>query len=183
MPGDMFGRETILGGVMSAEASKVTFTTTKAGATTGLGSNLANQGLIMQQLNIEYAQNVTRLYALEDARVYLVAGRTEGKFTVQHVVGPQGLLEGFLKYYGNVCNIGNDVFQIGTVVGCGDTAGAGGGTPSAINLKAPLITSFGLQMQAGNMVMASTLQGMFVSLEIKAAGGNEGILRDINTAP
>lgn len=173
---DMFARETVLGGVMSAEAIRVNFS----------GNGLdpaATKGLIMQQLQLEYKQNITRLYALEDAKVYFVAGRTEGTFTVQHVVGPQGLLSVFIETYGDVCAIGNQVLNLSTTVGCGTTGGKinGDAVPSSVELKAPVISAFGLQMQAGNMVIASTLTGMFVSMEIKEPGGNAGLLRDINT--
>ena len=173
---DMFARETVLGGVMSAEAIRVNFS----------GNNLdpaATKGLIMQQLQLEYKQNITRLYALEDAKVYFVAGRTEGTFTVQHVVGPQGLLSVFIETYGDVCAIGNQVLNLSTTVGCGTTGGKinGDAVPSSVELKAPVISAFGLQMQAGNMVIASTLTGMFVSMEITEPGGNAGLLRDINT--
>ena len=175
---DMFNRETVLGGVMSAEATRVNF------SGTGLDSEVTQKGLIMQQLQVEYKQNVTRLYALEDAKVYFVAGRTEGTFTIQHVIGPQGLLTEFLKSYGDVCKIGNQVLNLSTLVGCGSQGGAIPGSEKAVSkassvvLKAPCITAFGLQMQAGNMVIASTLTGMFVSLEIKEQGGNEGLLID-----
>jgi len=171
---DMFGRETVLGGVMSAEATRINF------------SNVTNNaGLIMQQLQLEYKQNVTRLYALEDAKVYFVAGRTEGVFTVQHVVGPQGLLKAFIEKYGDVCKIGDEVLKVGTFVGCGtsnDVATPKDTKPSSIILKAPVLTAFGLQMQAGNMVIASTLTGMFVSMEIEEAGGNQNLLIDLSTA-
>lgn len=165
---DMFGRETVLGGVMSAEATSVNFTTDSAG--------VQQKGLIMQQLNLQYSQNITRLYALEDSSVYFVAGRTDGSLTIQHVIGPAGLQAAFITAYGDVCNAKGKVFNLSMVTGCG-TAGAKS-TASKITLKNPVITSINLQMQAQNMIIGSGIQGMFVSMEITQGGGNDQLLRN-----
>ena len=163
---DMFGRTTILGGAMSAEATRVTFTQAE-----GISDQ---KGLIMQQLNIQYSQNITRLYALEDAKVYFIAGRTEGSFTVQHVIGPAGLQQEFIKAYGNVCTALGKVFNISMSTGCGDGKSKAG--QSTIRLQNPLITSINLQMQAQNMIIGSGIQGMFVAMDIVAPGGTGNVL-------
>ena len=164
---DMFGRETVLGGVMSSEATRLTFT-----SDTGLDA-----GLIMQQLNIQYAQNVTRLYALEDAKVYFVAGRTDGSLTIQHVIGPAGLQKAFIEAYSDVCKISGKVFNIALTASCG----ASGGGRSAVTLKCPLITAINIQMQAQNMIIGSGITAMFVSLAITENAGS-GLFSGIDTA-
>jgi len=79
---DAFNRTTEYGGSMSADATTMTF----ANITTGF---------IIQQLQINYSQTVSRLYALEDGKVYFVAGQTAGQMTVSHIIGPQGLTTQF----------------------------------------------------------------------------------------
>jgi hypothetical protein len=172
---DMFGRTTILGGAMSAEATRITFS-----GVTGLNTLDKQAGLIMQQLNIQYSQNITRLYALEDAKVYFIAGRTEGSFTIQHVIGPQGLLKSFIEAYGNVCGVLDKVFNISMATGCGTEPTGGNLKQNTIRLQCPLITSINLQMQAQNMIIGSGIQGMFVAMEIVDNSGNGlGVSRDM----
>lgn len=173
---DMFGRETVLGGVMSAEATRLTFSADSAESTgsTSAFSGSIDAGLIMQQLNVQYSQNVTRLYALEDARVYFVAGRTDGNLTIQHVIGPAGLQKAFIEAYSNVCNIKGKVFNLSLAAGC---SVAGNATAqSKIQLKSPVITAINLQMQAQNMIIGSGITAMFVSLAITQSGGNNSLL-------
>lgn len=169
---DMFGRETVLGGVMSSEATKVTFT-----------GDLASPqaGLIMQQLNIQYSQNITRLYALEDSKVYFVAGRTDGNITIQHVIGPAGIQKEFIEKYSDVCAIDKRVFRLELVVGCGDSKTEASASPAVVILKNPVITAINLQMQSQNMIIGSGLTGMFVSLEIDKGGGNPDLLKPVDT--
>jgi hypothetical protein len=161
---DIFGRETLLGGVMSAEATNLRFTTPSKDA-----PDMA--GLIVQQVNITYSQNITRLYALEDSSVYFVAGRTDGQLTIQHVLGPQGLMTNFIKAYGDVCSIQGKVFEFTMNAGCGTFGADGkstGSTPAAtVRLKHPIITSINMQAQSQNMILGSGLQAMFVSLEME----------------
>lgn len=154
---DMFGRETSLGGAMAAENTFLSFATVP-------GITAGSSGFIIQQFQLQYAQNITRLYALEDPKVYFVAGRTEGQFTIQNVVGPNDLIGPFLKAYGNVCNIGG-AFSLTADASCtsGQQAVTGG---LQLGVNNPVISSFGLSMQAGNMVIATTLQGMFTSLDL-----------------
>jgi hypothetical protein len=154
---DMFGRSTVLGGVMSAEATRLDFT----------NIGIENKGLIVRQMTLSYSQNLTRLYALEDASVYFVAGRTEGQFQFQHVIGPQGLQQKFLEAYGNICKIGQAVFNLSMQTGC-DTTSSGKAT---VQLSHPVITSITLQAEAGNMVITSGLQGLFVAMTITSVGG------------
>lgn len=175
---DIFGRETLLGGVMSAEATRLTFSQTAD------APDMA--GLIVQQVNITYSQNITRLYALEDASVYFVAGRTDGQLSIQHVLGPQGLMTNFIRAYGDVCKIGNKVFKFELNAGCGtyNSAGApisGSGEVAAVTLKHPIITSINLQAQSQNMILGSGLQAMFVSMDMDEVA-NRGRTNTYNSA-
>lgn len=174
---DIFGRETLLGGVMSAEATRLTFTSDN--------SSPNPAGLIVQQVNITYSQNVTRLYALEDASVYFVAGRTDGNLQIQHVLGPQGLMVQFIKAYSDVCKIQGKVFNFFLSAGCG-TFNSGGQVATAksvatVTLKHPVITSISMQAQSQNMILGSGLQAMFVSMDMKEESG-AGQINGYNTA-
>lgn len=153
---DMFGRETLFGGAMSADATKLTFS--DSGETAGM---------IIQQVNITYSQNVTRLYALEDGMCYFVAGRTEGQLQIQHIMGPQGLMEAFITKYSDVCKIGSSVFNLTLAGGC-LTGKSTSKKPGKVKLSNPLITSVNLQVQAQNMIIGSGITAMFVAMELNA---------------
>ena len=152
---DMFGRSTLFGGAMSADATKLTF------------SDNETTGMIIQQVNITYSQNVTRLYALEDGRCYFVAGRTDGQLQIQHIVGPNGLMEAFIKKYSDVCLVGTNVFTLSVAGGCLTGTNTSRST-GKLTLSNPVITSINLQVQAQNMIIGSGITAMFVALTISA---------------
>ena len=144
---DIFGRTTPFGGAMSADATRMTFAGSQA-------------GLIIQRVEIQYSQTITRLYALEDGKVYFVAGRTNGTMTMQHVVGPAGLQGAFIKRYGDVCQR-NGVFKITLQGGCGDTSNR-----SAVALSNPVISAINMQVSSQDMIIGSGLTMTFVSLDM-----------------
>ncbi len=107
MPADLFGRSEVkLGGAMSADATRVTF------------ANLSGTGLLLQNLDITYQQEITRLYALDKAEVYFVAGRTSGNMKIGQVIGPTAVQTAFYTTYGNVC-ASNGNLTLTAAAGCG----------------------------------------------------------------
>ena len=154
---DIFGRTSQFGGSMSADATRMTL------------AGLPNTGLIIQNVSIGYSQTISRLYALEDGKVYFVAGRTDGQAELQHVIGPKGFQEEFFRLYGNVCNIkGALVFTSST--GCGQTSTGVAGViaSSKISLTSPVISSVNIQVNANDMIIGEGMRLMFVSLDMSS---------------
>lgn len=154
---------------MSAEATKLTF-----GDAGGDLTESELSGLILQQIQITYSQNVSRLYALEDGKVYFIAGRTDGQFVFQHVVGPAGLKKEFLNRFGDVCGMNGKSFVLSASAGCtAEDAESSQGTGKVI-LNNPLITSVQMSMNNQDFIISNVLQGMFTSLQFETSGGGGG---------
>ncbi len=73
---------------------------------------------IIRQLGINYGQPVTRFYGLNQAKVFLVAGRAAGQATIQQVLAPQGNLGTFFSTFGNVCSAPQNIMQFSIRSGC-----------------------------------------------------------------
>lgn len=143
---DVFGRNVVYGGSMTAEATRV-------------GISGVNEGLIVQQMEIQYQQQISRLYALESGKIYFVAGQTEGRARMQHVVGPTGLAVGFYAAAGNVCSPQNLTVSMGS--GC--TGPVGGGS---VSLNNSVLSGVSFQASAENMIIFGGAEAMFVSLTV-----------------
>jgi len=151
---DVFGRTTVFGDAMAADATKLTFT------------QFSSAGLIIQNVTIGYNQTVTRLYALEDGKVYFVAGRTDGQMDLQHVIGPAGLQQAFFREFGNVCNVKDKILALTLQAGCNEST-----NKAAVKVGTPVITSLNLQVNSNDMIIGSGLRMMFTSLDL-SGGGN-----------
>lgn len=162
---DIFGRQTVFGGAMSAEATKVAFTAPDV-------ANFSNVGLIMQKVELQYQQNITRLYALEDSSVYFVAGRTEGQMSVGHIVGPKGLQKQFITTYGDVCQAGDKSFILSMSTACGTQTAVTEGTlaQASVEIGNPVITGIALSIEAQQMLIMSNLSMMFTWLSFAESG-------------
>lgn len=145
---DVFGRTTLLGGAMSADATRLTFS-----------QSALNAGLIVQNLVIQYAQTITRLFALESGLIYFVAGRTDGNMELQHVVGPQGIASGFIRQYGDVCNV-QGALAFSAAGGCGAQE-----FDASIVVSNPVINSLNLQVNSNDMIIGSGMRMMFTSMD------------------
>jgi len=150
MPADIFGRtETKLGGSMSSDATRVTF------------AGLTGTGLLLQNLQIQYSQQISRLYALDTPYTYFVAGRTDGAMKAAQVIGPNGVVTAFYQRYADVCNtVGN--MQMRAAAGC-HASETGSMVMTVTN---PVIKSFGVGMSAQDMQINVNLDMTFVSLDI-----------------
>ena len=75
---DLFGRNVSnLAGVFTADRAKLQW-------------GVMTTGSLVQQLSVQYAQNVTRLYGVGEDDQYYVGGRTNGQMGVSRVIGPAG---------------------------------------------------------------------------------------------
>lgn len=139
-------------GAFAADAARVVF-----------GGDVSGVGLLTQQLSVNYAQAVTRLYEIGTNFTYLIAGRTQGQVGMGRVLGPRPLQLGFYTKYGNVCNAATNNLNFEVSAGCtADTNGA----PARFQLKNAVITNMGLSINAQDMLVNEQVNMLFISLEL-----------------
>jgi len=154
MATDIFSREVSFGGAFSADGADLTFSNFSA-------------GLLAQQIQWQYQQNVTRLYEVASPDIYLVAGRTQGQATIQRVMGPTALAAAFYETYGNVCNAATNTMTFTFQANCengGDT-----GDTVTITLNGCVIVGVGGAVTAQDMVVNESITMLFLWMTYASA--------------
>ncbi len=150
---DIYNRQSdVYGGSFTADQAKVTFP-----ALTGGG---AEAGLLMQNLQVSYVQNLVRLYELSSPAVYYVAGRTSGQASAGRVVGPRKIAGAFYKTYGDVCNAKTNTLHFSMSAGCGD----GATSRSSFTCHFVVIQSVGFSVGAADMLINEQIGMIFSSM-------------------
>jgi len=155
---DIFGREVELGGGFKADGAKITFA----------GKN-CEEGLLIQNISIQYQQQVNRLYEVGCPQVYLIAGRTQGTISMARIIGPKGIMKDFYLEYGDPCN--TKTLTIDLKPGMCKEEGAAN---SSVTANKVIITSIGLSVAANDMLINEQMELMFVTLENGPAGSGGG---------
>ncbi len=138
-------------------------------------------GVLMQNIQLNYAQQVTRLYELGNAggktKVYYVGGRAQGTMSVAHVVGPGVSIKAFYDNFGDVCKAGTNTCELNLTpnicgVGAASAAIAGGAAAAAVGatrvkytVKYCVLISVGVSVSAQDFVVNENSQLMFSGLE------------------
>jgi len=165
MARDIFNRITDnFGGSFSADSATLIFPAMSV-------SGGAAVGLLIQNLQLTYSQNVSRLYEVGSPRIYYVGGRTEGRGTIQRIIGPRQVTTQFLRKFGDVCAANNNM-EITLDTDCSSelnpfnqdaylspVAGTDGGISYVCYFV--VITSVGFAIAAQDMVINSDTQFMF----------------------
>jgi hypothetical protein len=166
---DVFNRAgNTLGGTFSVDAAQIVFS---GGGTAGAAPGLSGGvGLLSQNAQFSYQQQVTRLYEIGSNYTFLIAGRAQGSLALGRVLGPRPVQTQFYQNYGDVCNAANNNLAILMSAGCTTAAqGVGQGTGTlAFNVKNVVIVSIGINVAAQDMIVNEQLQAMFVALEVQS---------------
>lgn len=150
----IFGRTgPTLAGVFAADLVQVTLS---GGLSTAL----------MQSVNFNYAQAVTRLYEIGGANVYYIGGRTQGQMQIGRVIGPGATIQQLYSSYGDVCNSKNNSLQFG-VAG----SSCGGGQDLTYTAKYCVLTNVGVSVQAQEMIIGENAALMFSNLDVSSGAG------------
>ena len=155
---DIFNREQKVGGTfdpLTSDGLALTF------------GSIQGQGLLVENLGLNYNQDLQRLYELGSSAVYFIAGRPAGDFTIGKLAAPKDIESGFMKTYGDPCATGTSDIKL-TASNKWCTFGGGGPTTTSkveYTLKRALITSIGMTVAAKDMLIGQNIRGMFVSLE------------------
>lgn len=136
--------------------------------------------VLVQNLNLTYAQQVTRLYELGEylarQKVYYVGGRSQGNMTVARVIGPAQQLALFYDRYGDVCRAGDNTIGLSLANSCGDGAFGNALAPTqaqslnlinqnAIYLWFCVLTQVGAAVGAQDLIISESNQIMFSNMD------------------
>jgi len=141
-------------GAYSIDAAKLLF------------GNVAPGGLLIQNVNIQYQQQMSFLYDLsEPSAVYYVAGRAQGAVSVGKAVGNSTAFRTFYTKFGDVCNITSGDWSITGATGCTNSSGTTGSGSLNLTLKNPKVQSVGFAMSQESAIIVENVNAMFTNLE------------------
>lgn len=143
---DIFSREATVGDPFSADDSELLFRGGDA------------QTMVVQQLTINYEQQITRAWEVGSSKQYFVAGHQQGSGSMQRIIGPKPIASQFMQQYGDVCQIQSNHV---TFVVKGDCSTNGG----RIRITGVVITSVSYSVQASDMVVNETVNMMVAKAE------------------
>ena len=150
------------GGSLAADQGIMTFAGSAAGLTP----------ILMQNVSLRFAQQVTRLYEVSDGvtppSVYEVGGRASGALEMAHIIGPRAVLGPFYARYSDICNTRDNLIQLGFATTCGNDR-----TTLDYLLKFCTLTQIGVTSSAQDLLVAANAQLTFVILEHAGGGGFE----------
>lgn len=149
MARDIFNREVDLGQPLAADATRLLF------------SGVSNEDLLVQNVQLTYAQSINRLWEVGSAKTIFIAGRTRGSITIARVVGGKGVSTEFISKYGDVCNMAGNIMAFTFEAGCTDGAQVGSITASGV-----VIESIAYTVAASDMVINENLTALFARLEV-----------------
>lgn len=151
---DIFNRNASnLAGVFTADSAKLVLK--------------GNLGVLVQQLQVNYAQTVTRLYEVGAngpngaSNTYYVGGRTNGQMSLNRVVGPSNSITAFYYQYGDVCKANQNQINL-TLTQTDCSTGSKGSTNYTVS--AAVITNVSVGVAAQDMLITDASQLMFSSL-------------------
>lgn len=152
MANDLFSNRQTYGGSFKAAEASLTFST---GA-----DNLGGLGLLIQNLQAMYQQQVTRVWEIgSEGRQYFIVGRAAGSCSIARIVGPYALSNVFIQRYSDACNIDKNKIKVTT-----RNAACTAGLQSGYGFENCIITQAGIQIGAQDMVINEQLGLMFNSM-------------------
>jgi len=155
MATDLFSNDVTFGGAFSADGATITFDTTLT-------------GLLVQNMQWQYMQNITRLYDVTSTDIVLVSGRTQGQGSMSRVMGPSALAASFFSTYGNVCYADQNDIQIDAEADCAN-GGQGSSATITVVMDHVVLNSYGGAVSAQDMVVNEQLGFIFLWLTYAVA--------------
>ena len=159
---DLFSRENdSYGGSFSADGAAITFP--QFGSLGGAGG----AGLLVQNLSVQYAQQITKIYELGTKNCYYIGGRSQGSVGLSRIIGPRAIQLAFYQKFGDVCDAATNNIDVSVQAGC-PTGEAAQAPASVFSCRFCVVMSIGLTVAAQDMVINEQLNMMFGSLNLQA---------------
>jgi len=173
---DLFNRSDAFGGSFSGDEVSITFAARGTELIDRVAGDFDNTqatsrggvGLLVQNLGVNYAQQISQLWELGSNRTYYVAGRTNGNANMQRVMGPTRIIQAFYNTFGDACNADANILELSLGgAACGGealTEELAGETGYDFLLKFCVINNIGFNVAAANMMINEAIAIMFGSL-------------------
>ncbi|MEM4360052.1 MAG: hypothetical protein QXT45_05950 [Candidatus Bilamarchaeaceae archaeon] len=159
---DIFGRAPLLfGGAIAADTAVMLF----SGIGPGSGA-FSQTGVMAQNFNVDYTQQVQRIYELGAPVTYYIVGRTQGNGNIGRILGPRLLTKAFYLVFGDACFSAFNNMYVGAGVGCYSQSRdlTTVGDFAEFYLLNCLLINYSLSVNANDMVFGERLPFVFVSL-------------------
>lgn len=128
-------------------------------------------GHVVQQIQMQYQQQITTLYEIGSNNVYYVGGRAQGTMSMARIAGPQAVPGIILSEFNNICDPGDMELSAGSDSCAAGGAFTGGQTNSTYLLGGVLVTSLGISTQAQDVVVNEQMAFQFLDLDVQAGAG------------
>ncbi len=115
-------------------------------------------GFLVQNVQFQYAQQVSMLYEIGSANVYYVGGRAQGSATLARVLGPQAATGDFINRFNDLCNPQDIGFSASS--GCANTGGS-----VSYTLIDAVLTAVSVSVTSQEVVINEQLQFIFIDLQ------------------
>jgi hypothetical protein len=148
MARDIFNRVVDLGKPLAVDATRLLF------------PFIGEEDMLLQNVNISYQQNITRLWEVGSTKTYFFAGRTQGTIQAKRIIGTRNAALGFVKQYGDVCNMQKNHITLQLEAGC-----EGGSDKGSIKASGVVINSVAYAISTADMIINEEISMMFARLE------------------
>lgn len=148
MARDIYNRVVDLGQPLAADATRM------------LVPFLGDEDFLLQSVQIQYQQRVTRLWEVGSNKTYFFAGRTEGNINAKRIVGNRNTSLSFVQQFGDVCNMMGNHLTLQLESGCTGFASRG-----SISASGCVINSVAYSIQAQESIINEDVGIMFARLE------------------
>jgi hypothetical protein len=142
---DIFGRNQPVGGVLLSDQAIMTIA----------GAGSLGVGALVQNVELNYQQQVNSLFELGSNRIYQAMGRPVGQMTIGRIVGSS---EWMAELF-NSCSGGGTVSFSGTSGGCFGVTGQFSRTAVGV-----FVTNYGFSMNTQELMIRENLQAQFSGL-------------------
>jgi hypothetical protein len=120
-------------------------------------------GFLIQQVQFQYAQQVSLLYEIGSNFVYYVGGRAQGTASIGHIIGPSDFALKLLDKYKDLCYPQDISFKAGA--GCDGPKAENTTSEMTYTLEDAVMTTISVSVTAQDVVINQQLQFMFIDLD------------------
>lgn len=123
-------------------------------------------GVLMQNIQLSYQQQVTRIYELgnrgQKTKVYYIGGRSQGTMGAAHVIGPGVSMKAFYNNFGDVCKAKTNTVTVDLAPNICPGQGQANAKYTA---RYCVLISLGVSVAAQDFVVNENSQLMFSGME------------------
>lgn len=148
MARDIFNRVVDLGKPLAADATRLIF------------PFIGDEDMLLQNVSIQYQQNITRLWEVGSSKTYFFAGRTQGQISAKRIIGSRNAALSFVKQFGDVCNMAKNHLTLQMEAGCEGFENRG-----SLKASGVVIQSVAYSVSASDMIINEDITMMFARLE------------------